>query len=122
DMAARRRKMRIGTTQQPWIPIIKSGMLAAGKNKKTWGSIFFYAFWKLIAVILRHFYIWILTQLNFMKSFHLFGFFIVFLQISPLHLNGLIMVILGFGHFSHFEVHDMFGVFAQFDSHVIMVL
>jgi hypothetical protein len=41
---------------------------------------------------------------------HDFIFFIAFLQISPLHLNVLIRVILGFGHFSHFDVHDMVKV------------
>jgi hypothetical protein len=39
-----------------------------------------------------------------------FIFSIAFLQISPLHLNDLISVILGFGHFSHLEVHDMVKV------------
>jgi hypothetical protein len=41
---------------------------------------------------------------------HDFMFFIAFLQISPFALNGLIRVILGFGHFSHFEVRDMLKV------------
>jgi hypothetical protein len=41
---------------------------------------------------------------------HDFMFFVAFLQIFPFALNGLIRVILGFGHFSHFEVHDMLKV------------
>jgi hypothetical protein len=37
-------------------------------------------------------------------------FFIVFLPIPPFALNGLRRVILGFGIFSHFVVHDMVKV------------
>jgi hypothetical protein len=37
-------------------------------------------------------------------------FSLPFYKFPLLHLNGLIKVILGFGHFSHFEVHDMVKV------------